>query len=145
MDTPSTSMRELSRRLLAASRSASAPTASEAVLVSDRLRASLTRFAGPDGFTSLLRRALALASAELPPLQCVKVTVDGRLDGWEAFAAESGPGEKSPANVAAVAITGHLLGLLVTFIGEPLTLRLVRDAWPDLALNDSNDRIEADR
>jgi hypothetical protein len=25
----------------------------------------------------------------------------------------------------------QLLGLLVTFIGEPLTLRLVRDAWPD--------------
>jgi hypothetical protein len=32
---------------------------------------------------------------------------------------------------AAVAITAQLLGLLVTFIGEPLTVRLVREAWPD--------------
>ena len=27
----------------------------------------------------------------------------------------------------------QLLGLLLTFIGEPMTLRLVRDAWPDAA------------
>ncbi len=37
---------------------------------------------------------------------------------------------------AAVAITAHLLGLLVTFIGEPLTLRLVREAWPDASLDE---------
>ena len=35
---------------------------------------------------------------------------------------------------AAVSIITYLLGLLVTFIGEPLTLRLVRDAWPDADL-----------
>ncbi len=28
----------------------------------------------------------------------------------------------------------HLVGLLVTFIGEPLTLTLVRDAWPGATL-----------
>ena len=28
----------------------------------------------------------------------------------------------------------QLLGLLVTFIGEPLTLRLVRDAWPNASV-----------
>ena len=32
---------------------------------------------------------------------------------------------------AAVALAARLLGLLVTFLGEPITLRLVRDAWPD--------------
>jgi len=31
---------------------------------------------------------------------------------------------------AAIAITAHLLGLLVTFIGESLALRLMGDAWP---------------
>ena len=36
---------------------------------------------------------------------------------------------------APVAIIAHLLGLLMTFIGEPLTLRLVREAWPDVLLD----------
>jgi hypothetical protein len=30
-----------------------------------------------------------------------------------------------------VIVVAQLLGLLVTFIGEPLTLGLVGDAWPD--------------
>ena len=129
MDTPSSSMRDLARRLLAASQSVSDPHVPEAVLVSDRLRTSLTRFAGADGFTSLLRRALALARAEVPSLQSVKVGADGRLEGCELLAADT------CMNVAA-AITAHLLGLLVTFIGEPLTLTLVREAWPDTSLDD---------
>lgn len=30
-----------------------------------------------------------------------------------------------------VTLMAELLGLLVTLIGQPLTLRLVRDAWPE--------------
>ena len=96
--------------------------------VSETLRISLTRFAGADGFTSLLRRALALASAEAPALQGVKVAADGRMVGFEEMVANS------DANEAAVAITAHVLWLLVTFIGEPLTLRLVREAFPETSL-----------
>ena len=33
-----------------------------------------------------------------------------------------------------VAIVAHVLGLLETFVGEPFTLRLVREAWPDASL-----------
>ena len=97
--------------------------------VCEKLRISLTRFVGADGFTALLRRALALARADVPSLQTVKVTADGRLEGLEEFAADS----ENAGVEAATAITAHLLGLLVTFIGEPLTLRLVREAWPDVA------------
>jgi hypothetical protein len=35
---------------------------------------------------------------------------------------------------AALTITAHLLGLLFIFVGESLTLRLVRDAWRDASL-----------
>jgi hypothetical protein len=35
-----------------------------------------------------------------------------------------------------------LLELLVTFIGEPLTLRLVHDTWPDASMNEANLRSE---
>jgi hypothetical protein len=132
MDTPSPSMRDLARRLLAleaASQSSTDAPAHEAMRVSEKLRTALTRFAGTDGFAALMRRALALARADVPALQTVKVTADGRLDGFE--------GGGSPAEnftiEAATAITAHLLGLLATFIGEPLTLRLVREAWPDAA------------
>jgi hypothetical protein len=132
MDTLSPSMRDLARRLLAASQFASDPHVHEAVLVSERLRISLTKFAGADGFASLLRRSLVLASADLPSLQSVKIGADGRLEGFEHLAADRGPVR---GDEAAVAITAHLLGLLVTFIGEPLTLRLVREAWPDTSLD----------
>jgi hypothetical protein len=31
-------------------------------------------------------------------------------------------------------MTAHLLGLLMTFIGGPLALRLIRDAFPDASV-----------
>ena len=127
-------MRDLARRLLAASQTASDPHVHEAVVVIEKLRISLTKFAGAEGFASLLRRALVLASAEVPSLQSVKVGADGRLEGFEQLAADTGTG--AAGGEAAVAITAHLLGLLVTFIGEPLTLRLVREAWPDTSLDE---------
>jgi hypothetical protein len=129
MDTPTSSMRNLARRLLAASQTASGQHAHAAVLVSEKLRVSLTRFAGADGFASLQRRALVLASADVPSLQSVKVGADGHLEGFEQLAADTGTGDAG--SEAAFALIAHLLALLVTFIGEPLTLSLVRQAWPD--------------
>ena len=134
MDTPSPSIRDLARRLLAveaASQSASGPHVHEAVRVCEKLRISLTRFAGSDGFTSLMRRALALARADVPSLQTVKLRPDGSLEGLEVLAVDATNGGPE----AAVAITAHVLGLLKTFIGEPLTLRLVREAWPVASSN----------
>ncbi len=135
METPSPSIRALARRLVAVEAARKHPTDEhlpEAVRVCEKLRISLTRLAGPEGFTSLLRRALALARAEIPSLQAVKLKPDGSLEGLEALAGDATGGEAE----AAVALTAQLLGLLVTFIGEPLTLRLVREAWPDDALAD---------
>ena len=141
MDTPSPSMRDLARKLLAASQIAAGPHVQEAVLVNEKLRIALTQFAGADGFVALLRRALALASAEVPALHSATVSEDGRLEGLGQLATQPG----SVAGAAAVAITAHMLGLLVTFIGEPLTLRLVRGAWPNLALGELHSTIEVDR
>ena len=129
MDTPSASMRDLARRLLAENQVASGSQVDEASMLIEKLRITLTKLAGPEGFTSLLRRALALARAEAPSLQNVKIGADGRLEGFAEIVADKGAG--GAGDEAAVAITAHLLGLLVTFIGEPLTLRLERAAWPD--------------
>jgi hypothetical protein len=118
----------------ATSQSAADPRVPEAVRVCEKLRLSLTRFAGPDGFKALLRRALALARAEVPALHGITEKADGSLEGLEQLAAEA----SDVALDAAVAITAHLLGLLVTFIGEPLTMRLVREAWPDAFRDESH-------
>ncbi|MBC7834135.1 MAG: hypothetical protein H7Y88_03425 [Phycisphaerales bacterium] len=115
--------------------------------MSESIRASLTRFAGDDGFASLLRRALVLASAEVPSLRSVRVE-HGTLQGFEPIAAEAGAGRGMAGGAweseAAVAVTANLLELLVTFIGEPLTLTLVRAAWPDTSLDGLHSRTEAD-
>jgi hypothetical protein len=133
MGASAASTQGLARRLLALE-AALPPAATDAapqpaVRVCEKLRLSLSRFAGADGFTALLRRALALARADEPTVAAVKVLADGRLEGLEklfAGADERGLG-------SSIAIVAHLLRLLVTFIGAPLTLRLVREAWPDLA------------
>lgn len=135
MNTPSPSTRSLARRLLAVE-AAIPPATNErvqhaAIRVCEKLRISLTRFAGADGFTSLLRRTLSLARAEVPLLNRITVDPDCSMEGLEALAAEDTDGGVE----AATSLTAHLLELLVTFIGEPLTLRLVREAWPNESLD----------
>lgn len=127
-------MRSLAGRLL--TWEASHPSGSSqdwygAVQVCEKLRLSLTRFAGADGFASLLQRSLALARAEVPSLNSVTVNSDCSVAGLEALAAAEDDGGVE----AGVALTAHLLGLLVTFIGEPLTRRLVRESWPDASVD----------
>ena len=135
MEEPSLAMRNLARRLLALEATPGATGAREAgheaVRVCEKLRISLTRLAGADGFAALLRRTLALSRAEVPALSRITVEPDCAMDGLEALASEEADGGAA----AAGALTAHLLGLLVTFIGEPLTLRLVREAWPDASLD----------
>ena len=136
METPFSSLQDLARRLLAASQTASDPHVPEVVAVIGRLQICLAKFAGDAGFVSLLRRAVVLASADVPSLKSVKIGANGRLDGLEQLAADTGTG--ALGDEAAVAISAHLLGLLVAFIGEPLTLRLLRESWPDTRITFKN-------
>ena len=129
-------MRDLALRLLALEAASNAPGARthEALRVCEKLRVSLTRFAGADGSASLLRRALALSRDKVPALHAVTLKPDGSLEGLEALAADATNGGPE----AAVAITTHMLALLQTFIGEPLTLRLVRLTWPEAKWDEPN-------
>jgi len=128
-------MRELAQRLWAASPCSSDPPSPSAPLVNERLRRSLIQLAGTDGFQSLLRRSIALAGAEVPTLRVVNVSSDGRIHGIEQLVANALTAEQ-----AAIAVTTHMLGLLVTFIGEPLTYSVVRDACPVSAGDSSQKR-----
>lgn len=122
MSTAPPAIRDFARRLLAleaARDERPGEPSGGAMRVCDRLRAPLTRLAGVAGFRSLLSRALALAKAEAPALAGAHVRADGTLEGLPTDAD------------AEFAVVTQLLDLLVTFIGEPLTRRLVQDVWPD--------------
>ncbi len=130
MHRTSPAIQDLARRLLAVEAASGSalddqPHAHEAARVTERLRIALTKFAGPSGFEALLSRALALAKSDVPALQAVNMKPNGSLEGF----AERTVGD------GGIALIAHLLGLLVTFIGEPITLNLLADAWPDESLD----------
>src|ERR1035437_4040598 len=119
-DTPTT--RELAQRLLAYDETSPSMADMHTVCrVCDKLRRPLTTLAGAAGFRSLLARALTLAKQESPVLGAWEVKSDGSLQGLNGEAAQSG-----------AVLIAHLLGLMITFIGESLTLRLLHDVWLDL-------------
>lgn len=110
-------------------------TAIPVFVVCDSLRPHLATLMGKIGFRALLSRALALASIEVPWLRALHVDADGRLAGFDGLDGRLGPEEGLEGRVILLA---QLLGLLVAFIGEDLTLRLVRDIWPALSLEKSD-------
>ena len=127
--------RHLAQRLLAYEAVAgknSEPTESAAFRVCAKLRRPLITLAGVAGFRSLLSRALTLASAEAPSLSVVQVAADGSLKGLDELEPQI---NKEQARDEGAVLIAQLLGLLLLFIGEGLTLRLVQDVWPEAAFN----------
>jgi len=111
------------------------PKTSVAFLVGEKLRPQFATLMGNVGFNALLSRALVLAKAEVPWLRAMHVKADGSLEVLDALDAQVDPEKMFEGRVVLLA---QLLGLLVAFIGEDLTLRLVREVWPKLSINDVN-------
>lgn len=95
----------------------------------ERLRPHLTTLMGTGGFRSLLARALVLAGADAAWLREVEVDADGIMKEQEGLHARLEAGELFEGKVA---LLTQLIGLLTVFIGEELTARLMRDAWPEV-------------
>jgi hypothetical protein len=129
--TPET--RELARRLIACEATAdeaSRPTKATALRVYEKLRRRLCVLAGVAGFQSLASRALTLAKSEAQDLSMLEVAADGSLQGL---------GEPEPqGSDGGYILTAQLLGLLQIFLGQALTLSLVRNVWPNAALDESD-------
>jgi len=138
-------MRDLADRLLtyeAGPGRASEPSGSPTIRVYEKLRQSLSSFAGVAAFESLAFRALTQAKSEAPVLRAAQVTADGSLQGLGEFEPKADmdkdlAAEFSVDDGGAVLITS-LLGLLRLFLGEALTLSLLRNAWPGEAFDDRN-------
>jgi hypothetical protein len=108
--------------------------------VYEKLRQGLGKFAGTAGFQSLASRALALARTEVPSLSEVRVASDGALQGLgeteHQFDIDKVRADEFPAGEGGIILIARLLGLLLIFLGEALTLRLLRNAWPGAAFDD---------
>jgi hypothetical protein len=130
-------MRDFSQRLIAyetRGNKSSGTLPPAAFHVFEKLRPQLATLMGNTGFHALLSRALAVANAEDPSLRAVHVKADGSLEGLEELQAQVEPEEKMAEG--SVVLVAQLLALLVAFIGENLTLQMVREVWPKLSLND---------
>ncbi len=136
MDPASPHNQGLARHLLALEASSASAGAHEATQVCEKLRLPLTRFAGTDGFASLLRRASALARAQDPSVGRITIQPDSTIEGFAELAPHgTNNGE------AGVLVIAHMLDLIEMFIGAPLMLRLVRDAWPGASLEHSKEGL----
>jgi hypothetical protein len=133
-------MRDLAQRLLgyeARAGSTSEPVETTTLRVYQKLRHSLGELAGSAGFHALASRALTLARSEVPSLSAVQVGADGNLEGMSTIE-PSIEVELDRVHEGGVILISRLLGLLFIFLGEALTLSLLREAWPGTALDDRN-------
>jgi hypothetical protein len=106
---------------------------SDAFDVCEKLRPPFVILMGNAGFRALLARALVLAGDEVSWLRAVHVKSNGALEGW----AEIQPPLSADTFLAGrIELVAQMLGLLVAFIGENLTLRLVHEVWPKMPLDD---------
>ena len=147
MTTPPT-MRDLAQCLLAyeAMAANSSGTKEPASLrVYEKLRQSLGEFAGAAAFASLASRALALAKPEVPSLVEAQISADGSLRGVGEFEPhidiDKNQARDDQADERGVVLIARLLGLLLDFLGEALTISLLKVKWPGAVFDDLNSRM----
>ncbi len=133
-------MRDLAQRLLhheASAGNTSEPAESTTLRVYEKLRGNLCVLVGVAGFQALASRALTLARSEVPGLRAVQVAADGRLqrvNGIEPPMKTNGDW----IDEEGVIFISSLLGLLLMFLGEALTMNLVLNVWPDAEFDNDN-------
>lgn len=123
--------RLISVGLIETESSASKPPA--VFMVIENLRPLLAQVVGALGFSAVLSRALAIASADVAWLRAVHVKPDGTLDGLDDLEAKVDPNEIAEGRIVLLA---EFVGLLVLLIGERLVLQLVHQAMPKVSKDD---------
>jgi len=139
--------RNLTHRLLAfeaAADKTSEPVESVTLRVYEKLRVSLCALAGVAAFQSIAFRALTQAKSGAPGLWAVQIAADGSLQGLgefdpqpDEFEPQLGSGKEQVAD-GGIILIDHILDLLLIFLGEALTINLLRNAWPGASFDDRN-------
>jgi len=101
----------------------------------DSLQRHLDRMIGLRGFHALLGRAIFLRRVEYPWLASLSVG-DGEGCALQGVA-ETVKAAGNDASAGFASIIATTIALLASFIGEGLTTRFVREAWPDLPIENN--------
>lgn len=125
MSPPSASHVERARQLLAQESVGGSETA--AVRVYDKLTERLTPLIGAAGVQMLLARSARLTNGELS-----SVVPPTLLPGAANLRARLAANDPALSTDTATALFANFLTLITTFIGERLTLQMLRSAWPTL-------------
>jgi hypothetical protein len=98
--------------------------------VCQKLSRRLSRLVSPSGSQAILSRALHVAQADFPFLTGVRA---GSAPGACLEQLNERLAGVDPEQVldGLLAVLDQVFGLLGSLIGDDLTLRLVRDVWPD--------------
>lgn len=138
-------IRNLAHRLLTYEAGAgknSEPMESPTLRVYEKLRQSLSAVAGVTSFYSLACRALVLAKSEASSLGATQIAADGSLRDFVGFEPQTHMDRDRTSEYRAgeqgVILIARLLSLLFLFLGEALTLSLLRNAWPGEVFEDRN-------
>ncbi len=91
-----------------------------------RIHAELGKVLGPAGVDVLLARSVVLARRPRPVLAGITAGPGGTLAGLDAAGLPA-----AELQEGAEAIVAHFIELLVTLVGEDLTMGLVRNVWPE--------------
>ena len=132
-------MRNLAQRLVSYEAKAGdpcEPVRPTTLRVYEKLRLRLGELAGVAGFQSLASSALTLARSEVPSLSAVRVAADGKLQCMSSIDLPINA-EKDRISGGGVILVSRLLELLFIFLGEALTMTLVRDVWPEAVFDDN--------
>lgn len=100
-------------------------------LCCQRLHDRLDRLIGAGGFRALLNRALSLAKKKYAWLEGVGIEDYPGCEFKDLREAVKGK-KPGTVNEACTLILANVIWLLVTFIGEDITIGLIQEAWPDV-------------
>jgi hypothetical protein len=107
--------------------SSSAGCAAAAWSLYEKLNARLAPLLGAAGVQALFVRSAKLAQADFPSLAEVATP-----DGMKKLGAGLQALEPADATEVAATLFGTFLELMTTFIGERLTVLILRSAWPTI-------------
>jgi len=135
MSKPDRVLHEIARRIMKM-RSPGAPATAAAAAESMQLSCgdlyrTLETLMGASGLQALLDRAIQITARDHPWLAAVKAgsAADCALSGLSEASEEM---SAKQATEGCAALLATILWLLITLIGEDLTLRFVRHAWPNV-------------
>ncbi len=114
-------------------------SADACIRASEKLRIEMQRLVGITGYSTLITHAMTLGRMEDPWLESVVIEPDGSLV-WRSDSAQVQ--DPDPLVSGCETLLARTMELLVIFLGETVTLRLLRNIWPELSQNGSNSGTE---